>query len=205
MIRSIDDRRGYSRVRIGLALVATLTFTAVCWAEDPAPNAPAPNPPAEQPTAEQPAATQPAASDHPTPEEMDRIKELIAQAVKAETEEERKAALAELRDLAKKRSAERGIDLSRPPALPQPAVGRGPISATQLQRGQAATTSTSGCGPGESGLDFTPPPAGQPQPKFVCAEPLHTLEPLWAGGTAVFAYQIRNEGEAQLNIRLTGG
>lgn len=160
----------------------------------------------ETPTATTAPATQAAPASQPSQPDLDTIRALIQRAAKAENEQEREAALAELRAMSQRRNAERGVSTTPSAGVsPVPVPGADPqASSTQVQRGQAVTSP--GCGPGEAGaLDLTPPPPDQPQPRLVCPEPKVTLEPLWANETAVFAFVVRNEGEGPLNIRLRGG
>ena len=67
--------------------------------------------------------------------------------------------------------------------------------------------SDKGCGPTERGhvVDLTPPRLDEPQPKFVCRETKLVSAGVWQGETAEFTFQLANEGEGPLNIRLRGG
>jgi hypothetical protein len=54
-------------------------------------------------------------------------------------------------------------------------------------------------------VDLTPPPSGQPQPKFAVKEAVKHLGEVWGSQPMAFAFEFTNEGEAPLNIRLKGG
>jgi len=44
------------------------------------------------------------------------------------------------------------------------------------------------------------------QPKWSCAKPTVTVDPVWRGkDTLTFGYEIRNEGTADLHIKAKGG
>lgn len=148
-------------------------------------------------TSAQPPATQPTKQDappegggNPTAEELTRqIEELVRQAqAQAQAGEQQQPK-----------------PKPKPPTVqPQkPAAGQAqtpsPIPAPQA-------ASSKGCGGSMSGkVDLTPPPADQPQPRYVCDEPEVEAPPSWGGGTAEFVFKIRNEGEGALNIRVKGG
>lgn len=73
-----------------------------------------------------------------------------------------------------------------------------------LREAQGRTTTKSGCGDkGKPGLP-TPSPDG-PQPRWVCKEQTLTGEPVWTGKNAEFTFEIANEGEGDLQIKLKGG
>jgi hypothetical protein len=50
----------------------------------------------------------------------------------------------------------------------------------------------------------TPSPTG-PQPHFVCKQSKIEAEPVWQGTDAVFVFEIANEGEGKLDIKIKGG
>jgi hypothetical protein len=79
----------------------------------------------------------------------------------------------------------------------------GPKKPEPAKKPQAK--SGKGCGGKDGGVDLTPPPEDQPQPKFVCKELEVSAEPVWQGGKAQFEFVIANEGEAPLAILLKGG
>jgi hypothetical protein len=54
-------------------------------------------------------------------------------------------------------------------------------------------------------VDLTPPPPDQPQPKLVVRNTKVRGADVWAGKPAVFRFDLANEGQAPLAIRLTGG
>ena len=75
-----------------------------------------------------------------------------------------------------------------------------PVGGKSAKQGKEA-----GCGSKASGVDLTPPPPDQPQPRWACESETVQAEPLWAGKDATFLFKIRNEGEGVLNINLKGG
>lgn len=51
-----------------------------------------------------------------------------------------------------------------------------------------------------------PEPAKKPQPKWACDQQTATAEPVWRGAkNLTFAFDIRNQGTADLNIKARGG
>lgn len=76
------------------------------------------------------------------------------------------------------------------------------VRRPQTARRQAAK-SGKGCG-GSRGGPLVPSPTG-PHPKLVVESMRVQAEPVWEGETATFDFNIRNEGEAELQIRLKGG
>lgn len=89
---------------------------------------------------------------------------------------------------------------ARPPGAAEPA------RSTAAEKSPAAK-SDKGCGPTETShtVDLTPPRLDEPQPKFVCQETKLVSAGVWQGETAEFTFQLANEGEGPLNIRLRGG
>lgn len=63
-----------------------------------------------------------------------------------------------------------------------------------------------GCGSkgGPKGA-LTPPPPDAPQPKFACATKKSVIENIWRGEKANFEWEIKNEGEGPLQIRIRKG
>jgi hypothetical protein len=61
-----------------------------------------------------------------------------------------------------------------------------------------------GCAEGQKGVDPRPAAEG-PHPKWVCKEQTVTAGPVWAGKKLEFPFEIKNEGEANLTIRVKGG
>jgi hypothetical protein len=51
-------------------------------------------------------------------------------------------------------------------------------------------------------LDMTPPPADQPQPKLVYDRELYVADPIWRGQRARFVFNVRNEGQGVLNMKM---
>jgi hypothetical protein len=45
-----------------------------------------------------------------------------------------------------------------------------------------------------------PPPADQPQPKYVCDDPNSPIPTVWKGQTATFSWVVRNGGQAPLRL-----
>lgn len=83
------------------------------------------------------------------------------------------------------------------PLKPEPATQPAPGSQPTAKPGCGAT--------GEGQVDLTPPAPDQPQPKLVVKEPKVKVDKLWAGQQAVFKFEVANEGEGPLAIRLRGG
>ncbi len=54
---------------------------------------------------------------------------------------------------------------------------------------------------GES-LDMAPPPPDQPQPRAVYDRELIVADPIWRGESAKFLFNVRNEGEGVLNMKM---
>ncbi|MGD8453593.1 MAG: hypothetical protein PVJ57_17400 [Phycisphaerae bacterium] len=156
-------------------LVVTLLGAEVAWAGDGA---------GQAVSSAQPPASQPAGGDNPTAEELTRqIEELVRQAQQEGTTAPPKTAPPVVRPV-------------RPaPANPQ----------TPTQKAPQAAKPASGCGGATGKLDLTPPAADQPQPKYVCEQPLVEAAPTWGGAMAEFVFKIKNEGEGVLNIRAKGG
>jgi translation initiation factor IF-2 len=117
----------------------------------------------------------------------------------------RTAALAAQKQAAEQRpSPPAGAAAQRPPAGSDVTGAKTP--ATQPGAEGAAAKHEGGCGGSSSQpVDLTPPPPDQPQPKFACKETKVTAEPVWKGQTAEFAFEIGNEGQVPLAIRLKGG
>jgi hypothetical protein len=90
----------------------------------------------------------------------------------------------------------------KPPASP---ASRAPVARPLTPTSQPGATtkpSSAGCGGTPGQLDLTPPPPGQPQPHWACAQTEVTAEPVWAGQPAHCVVKVVNEGEAVLKIRL---
>lgn len=88
-----------------------------------------------------------------------------------------------------------------------------PVATTQpgsraaaRSRRSAATAKDKDCGPTVRGpaVDLTPPPPEKSQPKFVCKKSKVVTE-VWQLEVAKFEFEIVNEGEAPLAIKLSGG
>jgi hypothetical protein len=78
--------------------------------------------------------------------------------------------------------------------------------ATQPAPGSQPAAGKPGCGPsGPPTVDLTPLPPDQPQPKLVVKEAKVKGADVWAGKSATWTFELVNEGQAPLAIRLTGG
>lgn len=88
----------------------------------------------------------------------------------------------------------------------QPATPAQPTSKTPpAPAPQPTTQATSDCHTPASTDPLEPPPAGSPQPRYVCKAPSVTVDNVWRGQTANFAFTVANEGQATLRLRLKGG
>lgn len=96
----------------------------------------------------------------------------------------------------------------------QPAAAKGQTPTSQRvlipriqplqQQGTTPASKQSGCS--DKGSPTVPTPSdGGPQPRWVCKEQTVTADPVWAGEKAEFVFEIGNEGEADLQIKLKGG
>lgn len=75
--------------------------------------------------------------------------------------------------------------------------------ATRPATTQPASTRDPGCGSKSKRAIPTPSPDG-PQPRWVCESKI-TADPVWYGQPLDFVFEIRNEGEGDLQIQLKGG
>ncbi len=67
----------------------------------------------------------------------------------------------------------------------------------------ADTKKDAGCGAKGSSKEPDPQPSPEgPQPRWVCKEPQITAEPAWSGKQVDFVFEIANEGEGDLKIKL---
>lgn len=57
----------------------------------------------------------------------------------------------------------------------------------------------------DSGQPAPKPSAAGPQPRWVCKQTNVTLDAVWRGKPADFTFEIGNEGEGDLKIKLKGG
>jgi hypothetical protein len=86
--------------------------------------------------------------------------------------------------------------------IPEKAAAK-PDAATKIKAKSKA--GKSGCGSAGAGaVDLTPASDG-PQPRWVCNQPVCNIDPLWNGERIECVFMIRNEGEADLNIKAKGG
>jgi len=85
----------------------------------------------------------------------------------------------------------------------------GPYTPVQVQpgarpaAGHPTTQASSGCGDKSAAAEPTPSPTG-PHPRWVVKEQKVTAEPVWRGKSVEFEFEVANEGEADLLIRLKG-
>jgi hypothetical protein len=137
---------------------------------------------------------------------------------KVSTDEDREA-LAKL-ILAQAIAAQKDNEAQQPqkPTAPEPAAKPSEKPAASLNAQQkepqkpAATQPANqpaakpGCGAtSDNPVDLTPPPPDQPQPKLVVKEAKVKADSVWAGKQATFKFDLTNEGEGPLAIRLRGG
>ena len=66
-------------------------------------------------------------------------------------------------------------------------------------------SSLQGCGSKASGSAYPEPSPTGPHPRFVCKQQDITADPVWQGEKLDFTFEIRNEGEADLQIKIRGG
>lgn len=175
-------------------LCASLALLASCTT--PPKSAPLQSEPAEQPSAAQPqpadaakpAETPPAEAARPTP------------APKPPPPEAPAAKPVDLRS-AKPTPAER-VSIQRPQAPGD--VKAAPAKSGQQPPRNPATAKQGGCGDKSRTPTPKPSPTG-PHPRWVCKQPKITAEPVWAGEKVDFVFEIANQGEADLHIKLKGG
>lgn len=84
----------------------------------------------------------------------------------------------------------------------------GPAGAEVTSKGEAAGGAASEVAvepvPANTGSDNQEP--ATPRPKWACDQQTVTAEPVWRGERSLtFAFNIRNEGTADLNIKASGG
>jgi len=85
----------------------------------------------------------------------------------------------------------------------RPALSPRVSPATRPATTQPASSTDSGCGSKSKRAIPTPSPDG-PQPRWVCESEI-TADPVWYGQPLDFVFEIRNEGEGDLQIQLKGG
>ncbi len=74
---------------------------------------------------------------------------------------------------------------------------------------QAATSGERAAAPEQAGPVagqwkewLEPFPADQPQPRFACARPEYTAEPVWYDRRITYSWEVANEGEAPLKLHV---
>ena len=85
----------------------------------------------------------------------------------------------------------------------RPALSPRVSPATRPATTQPASRRDPGCGSKSKRAIPTPSPDG-PQPLWVCESKI-TADPVWYGQPLDFVFEIRNEGEGDLQIQLRGG
>jgi hypothetical protein len=93
----------------------------------------------------------------------------------------------------------------RPAALvvqdrPHSASPKAQEQAKPAEKKVPAADESAGCGPSRE-PEPKPSPEG-PQPRWVCKQPKITADPVWSGGQVDFVFEIANEGEGDLKIKL---
>jgi len=81
-----------------------------------------------------------------------------------------------------------------------------PTPAPKPAPKKPAKSKKSGCGGADDDTPakVTPAKPGT-QPKFVCEQPKITLDPVWQGEPLVFKFNVRNDGDADLRLKIKGG
>ena len=110
-------------------------------------------------------------------------------------------AAAQREDIPKKAEAKPNAAAQRK-VIPEKAAAKRDAAAKIKAK---ATSGKSGCGSAAAGTADLTPASDGPQPRWVCNESVRTIDPLWNGERIECAFMIRNEGEADLNIKAKGG
>ncbi len=87
--------------------------------------------------------------------------------------------------------------------MPAPLVNQKPPAKRQGDK-KPDEGKSAGC-KGGSGAALTPPPPDQPQPQYICAEPVQKVENIWKGSKANFTFTFKNDGKAPLALRVRKG
>jgi cytoskeletal protein RodZ len=170
-------RRGTSTRLVGWSVIVGLALLASCASQSKS----APPPPAEPSQA--PAAAESQAPTAPPTEQ-------------AAAEQEQPPAPAEETASPPATAKQTTVELVRQPersAKAQPATS-----------GSAAKKS-GGCGDKDAKKATPKPSPTGPQPRFVCKQSKIEAEPVWQGTDAIFVFEVANEGEGKLDIKIKGG
>ncbi len=102
-------------------------------------------------------------------------------------------------------SPERSHDLlaAQNPRTPEPAGPAAPTVAPTGERPAAPSDAPAATpAPPAKPMELVPPLEGTPQPRVVSRTPVVHLDDVWKGQPAVFRFELANEGEAPLLIRV---
>lgn len=143
----------------------------------------------------------------PPPQTQPATAPVIGPDVKASTDADREALEKLILEQVKAMQQSSGAQTPPVPPAPPQTGSQAPAHATsQPAPGSQPAASKPGCGPsGPPTVDLTPPPPDQPQPKLVVKQTKVKVADVWAGKSAVWSFELANEGEAPLAIRLQGG
>ena len=115
--------------------------------------------------------------------------------------EQEKRGQAEPAAQAPKPDVEEGPKGNTAPARPT-ADAQPPLKLSEMQKAGQQPEKKAGCG--AKGTMPQPSPDG-PQPVYVCKPSNITADPVWRGETIDFVFNIKNEGEGNLQIQVKGG
>ena len=104
---------------------------------------------------------------------------------------------------APKKAGTKSAAAVQPKAAPKTAEAKPNVTIKRKPKGKGAA-GKSGCGSHGTGVNLTPVTDG-PQPLWGCAEPVCTIDSTWSGARIECVFMIRNEGQADLNIKAKGG
>lgn len=168
-------------------MVITILFTSIALADPPAKSAPA---------VAAPPTTAPAPKSAPPSTDPEVLRKLIEERLKKEW-----SVNPPTTQPAKPRVKPSSSSMRKPAPSAQLGAAQAPRKPTLEQQSKEK-----GCGgAGDVELNLDPPPLDQPQPRWACDEPIVEIKPVWSGSSAVFVFNIRNDGEGVLNLRLRGG
>lgn len=128
----------------------------------------------------------------------------VSVATEADREALAKLILAQAQALQQANAAQ---EQGQPGAPTPPEKPAGPAEATtQPAPASQPGAAKSGCGPSlPPTVDITPLPLDQPQPKLVVKQAKVKAENVWAGKPVTWSFELANQGEGPLAIRLIGG